>query len=133
MDTEKLIKSKNLSILVVEDDELSFLYINIILSKFCDNITRAKDGKSALDLVASKKFDVVLLDVNLPVMSGIEVANRIHQMYPKLGIILNSAFSSEGEEKYPLNKDNFVYLVKPLIREKVIKAIEKVLSSSDKD
>jgi two-component SAPR family response regulator len=133
LNANNLINSKKLSILVVEDDELSFLYLNIILNKISDNVTRAKDGKEALEIVTSKKFDVVLLDINLPVMSGIDVANKIHEMYPKLGIILNSAFSSEGENEYPSDKDNFVYLVKPLIREKVIKAIEKVLSSSGTD
>jgi CheY-like chemotaxis protein len=131
LDKEKIIKGKNLSILIAEDDELSFLYLNIILKKFAKDIIRAKDGEEAIELVKAQKFDIILLDVNLPKISGLEVASEIHKKFPEMGIIMNSAFSPEDEREYTLDKGNFEYLDKPLKKEKVIDAIDKVLHFSN--
>lgn len=116
-----------LSILVTEDDELSFLYINIILKTISKHIVRAKTGQEAIELIEKNNFDILLLDVNLPDISGVEVANNIHKTHPELGIILNSAFSLEEDRKDAMKKANFEYLTKPLKKNKILAAIEKVL------
>ena len=91
MNTNKNIQVNydELSILVTEDDELSFLYINIILKTIFKHIVRAKTGQETLQLIKNKHFDILLLDVNLPDISGIEVARSIHKTHPELGIIMN--------------------------------------------
>ena len=124
---KKPINYNELSILVTEDDDLSFLYIKIILKNISKNILRAKTGNETLKLVSNHKFDILLLDVNLPDISGIEVANSIHKTHPELGIIMNSAFSLEEDREDAMKKTNFEYLTKPLEKNKIIAAIEKVL------
>lgn len=118
-----------LSILVTEDDELSFLYINIILKTIFKHIVRAKTGQETLQLIKNKHFDILLLDVNLPDISGIEVARSIHKTHPELGIIMNSAFSLEEDREDAMKKANFEYLTKPLKKNNIIAAIEKVLKT----
>ena len=134
MKTTKTQKNNpGLSILVAEDDELSYLYLNIILKSFSQKIDRAKDGIEALEFLSSNQYDVALLDVNLPKLSGLEIANLIHEKYPATGIIMNSAFSLEKEREEAMEKSDFEYLSKPLLKENLISAIEKVSDHSIKD
>ena len=123
------INYNELSILVTEDDELSFLYINIILKTIFKHIVRAKTGQEALKLIENNSFDILLLDVNLPDISGIEVARSIHKTHPNIGIIMNSAFSLEEDREDAMKKANFEYLTKPLKKNNIIAAIEKVIKT----
>jgi CheY-like chemotaxis protein len=120
---------QNLRILIAEDDELSYLYIKIILKSITDNFIRVKTGEEVLQCLESEPIDILLLDVNLPDVSGLEVAKVLFEKYPSLGIILNSAFSLEDEREDAMKKSNFQYLNKPLQKEKMLAAIEKVLNS----
>ncbi len=122
-------KYQNLKILIAEDDELSYLYIKIILKSITKNFVRVKTGKEVLHLLESEPTDILLLDVNLPDVSGLEIAKVVFEKYPDLGIILNSAFSLEEEREDAMRKNNFQYLSKPLQKEKMVAAIEKVLNS----
>jgi len=124
-------KYQDLKILIAEDDELSYLYIKIILKSIANNFTRVKTGMEVLQLLESEPVDILLLDVNLPDVSGLEVAKVLFEKYPSLGIILNSAFSLEDEREDALKKSNFQYLSKPLQKEKMLDAFEKVLNSVD--
>ncbi len=122
-------KYQNLKILIAEDDELSYLYIKIILKSITKNFVRVKTGKEVLNLLEKEAADILLLDVNLPDVSGLEIAKVVFEKYPDLGIILNSAFSLEEEREDAMKKSNFQYLSKPLQKEKMVAAIEKVLNS----
>lgn len=126
-------KYNNLTLLVAEDDELSYLYLKIILKSITKYFTRVKSGKEVLDYLESSTVDIVLLDVNLLDGSGLEIAKVIFEKHPKVGIILNSAFSLEDEWQYAMKKYNFHYLSKPLEKEKMLFAIEKVLCSVDRN
>ncbi len=122
-------KYQDLKILIAEDDELSYLYIKIILKSITKNFVRVKTGEEVLKRLESEPVDILLLDVNLPDVSGLEVARILFEKYPSLGIILNSAFSLEDEREEAMKKSNFQYLNKPLQKEKMLEAIEKVLNS----
>ncbi|RLD87554.1 MAG: hypothetical protein DRJ09_10070 [Bacteroidetes bacterium] len=122
-------KYQNLRILIAEDDELSYLYIKIILKSITKNFVRVKTGEEVLRHLESEPADILLLDVNLPDVSGLEVVNVIFEKYPSLGIILNSAFSLEDEREDAMKRSNFHYLSKPLKKEKMLDAIEKILNS----
>jgi len=122
-------KYKDLRILIAEDDELSYLYIKIILKSLTKNFVRVKTGEELLHHLEMEPADILLLDVNLPDVSGLEIARILFKKYPTLGIILNSAFSLEDEREDALKGGNFCYLNKPLKKEKMMEAIEKVLIS----
>jgi len=122
-------KYQNLKILIVEDDELSFLYIKIILKSITKNFVRVKTGEEAIHYLELHPVDVLLLDVNLPDVSGLEIAGVVFEKYPHLGIILNSAFSLEDDREDVMQNNNFQYLSKPLQKEKMLVALDKIFGT----
>jgi len=122
--------TNHLNILIVEDDEMSFLYLSIILKSISGNIVHAKNGNEALDKVFTHKFDVALLDINLPGLSGVEVAKSFRKQFPQLGIIINSSEYPDETRLKQLKKMNIEYFIKPITPDKIHTAIEKVVLRS---
>ena len=124
-------KNRNpLNILIAEDDEMSFLYLSIILKSISGNIVHAKNGKEAIDKISSLKFDLALLDINLPGLSGIEVAKSFRKEFPQLGIIINSSEYPDEARLKQLKKMNIEYFIKPISHDKILAAIKKVMKRS---
>ena len=64
-------------ILIVEDNPMNMELIMDLLELYGHNITKAEDGIKALERLAEEKFDLILLDIQLPKMDGLEVLDRI--------------------------------------------------------
>lgn len=108
--------SDKIKVLVVDDSYLMRILISDILSSFSDIevVGTAKDGKEAIELVKKLKPDVVTLDYEMPVMSGIEVLEHIMNENP-LPCIMLSAYTKEGAEitLSALEKGAFDFVAKP--------------------
>ena len=91
---------------------------------------QAADGNECLSILEKKEMDVVVLDVKMPGMSGIEVLRHITDKYPKTQVILltGQATASEGVEG--IKSGAFDYLTKPIELEhlfnKILQAYEKI-------
>lgn len=79
-----------LKILLIEDDELFRLGLQVRLQRepTIEAIVEAEDGETAIDLVARQPFDLVLLDVGLPGLGGIETCRQLKQHCPQLPILV---------------------------------------------
>lgn len=93
-----------LSILVVEDVEVNRKYVSAMLGKYNHTITEAVYGLDALILLEDQAFDVVLMDVHMPIMDGIETTRRIRSMadpvkamVPIIGLTANAAKEKQDE------------------------------------
>ena len=65
------------SVLVAEDDRISLKIIKILLGKYGHNVVSATNGKEVIELLSKHKVDIILLDIEMPVMDGLETAARI--------------------------------------------------------
>ena len=113
---------KQISVLVAEDDESNYLYIEELLLDFNIKILHAKNGNEAVELWKSNvEIDLILMDIKMPLMDGHEAAKIIKQHKPDLPIIAQSAYALEHERsKYEGTFDD--YLTKP-IEEEMLKNI----------
>ncbi len=84
--------SKGLSLLYVEDDVGIQTFMNTLLQSFFSTIHLAKNGQEALDIYQNNKIDIILSDIAMPVMDGIELSQKIKQINPHQHIIITSAF-----------------------------------------
>ncbi len=86
-----------LKILLVEDDELFRLGLQVRLQREpeIEILVEAKDGETAIDLVKQQPFDLVLLDIGLPGMGGIETCRQLNQNHPHLPILVLTSRSEK--------------------------------------
>lgn len=119
-----------LSILVVEDNAINQQIASIVLEKIGHSVTIAENGAVAVDLLGKMSFDLVLMDVQMPVMDGLEAVQIIRSagpgiLNPKIPIIAVTAHAMKDDEERCLNAGMDDYISKPLniarLREVVVK------------
>ncbi|WP_291135075.1 tetratricopeptide repeat-containing hybrid sensor histidine kinase/response regulator [Flavobacterium sp. UBA7663] len=108
-------KLKQLNILVVEDNKINQMVTKKLLEKNGHNFQMAENGLEALLLVEENNFDVILMDINMPVMNGIEASIKMRNLGIKTPIIALTASDKENILKEILEKKNGLtdVLVKP--------------------
>lgn len=87
-------------------------------------VAEAKNGKQAVDLAIENQPDVMLLDIRMPLMDGLEAAEHAQKLTPKPHIIFTTAYDAYAIRAFDLNAID--YLLKPIRLERLQAAIEKV-------
>ena len=102
-------------ILIAEDDWISFQYLRTILEKSDITVIHAENGEQAVDIVReTSDIDLILMDIKMPVMDGIEATKIIKRMRPELPIIAQTAYTYNDEKNKITSIGCDDYLVKPL-------------------
>ena len=122
--TKSLILSNKI-ILVVEDDDQSYLFIESILKKTKSNIIRAIDGQEAVNLCKNQKFDLILMDLRLPKMDGYMATKKIKELHPDARIVAQSAYAMVGEKERCLEIGCDDYISKPISISVLFETIER--------
>ncbi len=105
---------KKLKILFVEDDEFIQKYISTFLKRHTNYFYLAKDGKEGLKLFSEINPDIIITDIQMPILSGLEMAKEIRKIDENVPIIVTTAFS---EEEYLMDSINLKidsYIRKPI-------------------
>ena len=120
------------NILVVDDDEVMRSALKRILEKENFNVTLAEDGISLSKHLENSKFDLILLDVNLPWVDGFELCSLIkeHVSLRKIPIIMVSARSSSEDIEKGFSLGISDYITKPFEMNDMLSVINKTLSES---
>ncbi len=124
--------SGNIEVLVAEDEKANYYLIEKILLKYHIKTIWAKNGEEAVDYVKqhANKHMVVLMDIKMPVMDGIEALNRIKTINQQIPVIAVTAFAYESEKQEILKNDFTAYISKPLKPKQIVDAIEKAIGQS---
>jgi len=118
-----------INILVV-DDELSMReFLSILLEREGYNVSVAGSAEEALRLMESSMFDLVLSDVQMHGLSGIELLSRIKKLSPETGVLMITAFSAAEQAVEAMKLGAYDYIAKPFkieeVKQLVINALEK--------
>jgi CheY-like chemotaxis protein len=113
-------------ILVAEDNDSNYVLMNYILKKHYDYF-RARNGQEAVELAESEKPDLILMDIKMPVMDGLEATRQIKAKNPDLPIIAltANAFDSDRHAAFEAGCNDFI--PKPVNAEKCIQTIAKYI------
>jgi PAS domain S-box-containing protein len=118
---------KNLEILLVEDNLLNQKVFTINLKYIGHNITTADNGLQAIEKFEPGKFDVILMDVQMPLMDGVKATHQLKQRFKDLPPIVGlSANAFEGDREKYMNLGMDEYLTKPLRVEEFMALMEKL-------
>lgn len=117
------------TLLIVDDVPLNILLVTKMLSRLPLRVISAYSGEQALDLIASEKPSMVLLDLMMPVMDGFEVLDRIRNNPDThtLRVVILSALNSDSDIVRGMQAGANDFVTKPIIMERLINAINKQL------
>lgn len=125
------LNKNNLKILVVDDNQINLLIISEILKKLNIDYVLAQNGQIAIDLCKEIVFDIILMDINMPILNGLEATNILKNQFKiKTPIIALTANSLEGDKNKYLEYGFDDYLSKPFNINIFLKLIEKFLTKN---
>ena len=117
-------------ILIVEDDEVNFLYFAEVLNDLDLNLLHAKNGSEAIDLCnRNHHIDLIFMDIKMPGMDGYEATKRIKRIRPDTPIIAISAYFENKEKDIVKQMGCMDYLAKPVRKEQILDRIESLTGS----
>lgn len=116
-------------VLVVDDDAALRLSITSALAENDYTVDQASNGEEALNRIHVTQFDLVLLDVNMPKMSGMEALKEIRTIDPSIIVIMLTAFSNIRDAVEATKIGAYNYLEKPIKAENLVYLIDKALSA----
>ena len=129
---DESIDRSHFTILIAEDEEMSFMYLEQCLSEFNCSILHAHDGKEAIEIFErDSSIDFIMLDINMPIMNGNEVLTYIRKVNKSIPIIAQTALAMSVEKEKILAAGFNDYVSKPTSREDLISIINKYLSKDD--
>ena len=114
---------KKFTILYVEDDKTTQEIIKEILRYSCKEVFIADNGEDGLKLYKEKKPDIILSDIAMPLMDGLEMSEAIKKLNPNQPIALFTAFSESSFLKKASELDISTYILKPLEEEQFFNSL----------
>lgn len=119
---------KSKTILVVEDVDTNKIFFDAALRRTNAHILWAKDGKEAIDIFKENEVDLILMDLQLPIMDGYTATREIKKIDSEVPIIAQTAHVMSGEREKCLEAGCDDYLAKPIRLQVLIDTLSKYLN-----
>ncbi len=116
------------TILIVEDTDTSVMYYRAALKKTKVKLVYADNGQSAVELIESgSSFDLILMDINMPVMNGIDATKKIKEFAPQVPIIIQTAYVLNDERIRSFDAGCDGFMAKPVKIQQLFATMESLL------
>lgn len=115
---------KNYTVLYVEDDEDVRKVAVEYLERICKKVFQAENGKVALNIWRDEKPDIIITDISMPKMNGIDMARYIRAEDLKTPIIVATAYTDQDYLLKAVELQLVKYIVKPITKDKLMEALE---------
>jgi PAS domain S-box-containing protein len=114
------------TILIAEDDHVSFMFLKEILTRKGATVIHAENGRIAVENVkSSDQIDLVLMDLKMPELDGVEATKQIKKMKPELPVIVQTAYAFAYEKNSKMEMNCNDYVSKPVDRKLLLEKIMK--------
>ncbi|MGQ1909648.1 cache domain-containing protein [Marinifilum sp. RC60d5] len=114
-------------VLIVDDYTVNLTLIKQMLQSTGIELALANNGKSAVEQCSKNNFDLVLLDLQMPELNGYDTLKLIKKDQPKIKIIAQTAYALANEKEQILNSGFDGYIAKPIIKQKLLQLINKMI------
>jgi two-component system cell cycle response regulator DivK len=117
------------TVLIVEDSELNMRLFNDLLEAFGYKTVKSRDGRQAIPLAREHKPDLIIMDIQLPEISGLELTDRMKkdEALKKIPIVAVTAFAMRGDEQKIMAAGCDAYLSKPISVTTFLETISKFI------
>ncbi|SHL00956.1 response regulator [Xylanibacter ruminicola] len=113
-------------ILVAEDNDSNYVLMTYLLKKDFE-FERANNGQVAVEMVDTNSYDLVLMDIKMPVMDGLEATKRIKEAHPDLPVVALTANAFDSDRAAAEKAGCVGFLSKPVNRDECISLLKKIL------
>jgi two-component system cell cycle response regulator DivK len=120
-------------VLVIEDNEQNLYLVTFILEKHGYEVLAAQDGKEGIDMAVSVKPDLILLDIQLPVMDGYAVARqlRTNADLSRIPIVAVTSYAMTGDREKTIEAGCNGYIEKPINPDTFMRQVEEHLAAME--
>lgn len=125
--------TKNINILYVEDDEIARENGIEYLENYFDNITEAVSAIEAIQLYESQHFDIIITDIQMPKLNGLEFIERIRKKDEKTQVIVISAFTHKEYLLKAIELQLVKYIIKPVKETELFNALQQCVQTLKSD
>ena len=133
MEISKLNILKNLTLLLVEDDEELRNSIKETLSIFLKNIITVKDGQEALLVYSKDNIDLIITDYVMPLMNGYELCKEIRDKNRKIPLVIMSNYSEQEKLLKSITLELTDYLIKPIEYKQLVETLLKMIKKLERE
>ncbi|WP_294746030.1 response regulator [uncultured Prevotella sp.] len=109
-------------VLIAEDNDSNYILMTYILKNRYE-FERAVDGQQAVDMVMTGRFDLVLMDIKMPKMDGLEATKLIKEKNPEMPVIALTANAFESDRQMAIEAGCVEFLTKPISSQRCLAAI----------
>lgn len=113
-------------ILIAEDNDSNFVLMSYILKKHYQ-FERAKNGQEAVEMVDKGQYDIVLMDIKMPIMNGLEATKAIKEKHPDLPILALTANAFDSDRQLAMDTGCNDFLTKPVSSEECLETIKRYI------
>ncbi|OFX87401.1 MAG: hypothetical protein A2W99_07105 [Bacteroidetes bacterium GWF2_33_16] len=116
------------TILIAEDEDSNYRFLEMLLSKTEARVLHAENGKQAIELYQKNEVDLILMDIKMPEMDGLDATRAIKRFDKEIPIIAQTAFAMENDEKMSRDAGCDAYISKPIRKQKLFELLNEYLS-----
>lgn len=131
MNEEMIKKLSKYKVLYAEDDEGVRKSVHEMLSLLFNEVIIAKDGQEAYELFLENDVDLIITDIQMPKLTGLELTKKVRETSSNVEIIIISAHTEVDFMLEAVELSLIRYMVKPITETKLLKALEKFLASCE--
>jgi len=116
---------KKHTVLVVDDDQQVLASISQVIGAHGYNVMTAENAEEALDRMERTRPDIVLTDIRMPGMDGIELAGKIHEGYPEIPVLIMTGYAELNVAVNAIKRGAFDFIIKPMDPDYLLHSIGK--------
>ena len=113
-------------ILIAEDEEITLKHLISTLKGEGYEVVGEKDGRAAYDRMNSDHFDLLITDMKMPVMGGIELMEKVKEMHPDIEVMIITGFGSVGDAVDAMKRGAYDYITKPFDLDELVIKVKKI-------
>lgn len=120
---------ENKTIVIAEDEQINYLFLKAVLKPTKAKVIWTKTGRETIDICKSDKVDMVLMDIKMPDLNGLEATEEIKKDFPDLPIVAQTAYAMEEDEEASMKAGCDDYISKPIRPENLLTIISKLFEA----
>ncbi len=123
------LKGSEAYVLIAEDEPDNYFYLEILLKNKVEHIDHAINGKEAVEMVSKKTYHLILMDLKMPIMGGLEATEKIKSAHPGIPVIAVTAYAQPEEKESAIKAGCDDYVTKPIEKRKLFSIMGRYFES----